>query len=55
MPKRLAWGGLLLILSLDSIAGWAMVWQHDLRTSLGCLVVGMGLLCTSYRLWRWGA
>ena len=49
-----AWGLLLLVLGLDGAAFWAMMWQHDLRLSLVCVAVNVGLLLASYHLWRWG-
>jgi hypothetical protein len=52
--KTWAWGLLLMVLGLDGVACWAMVWQQDVRTSLGCLLLRVGLLLESYRRWRWG-
>ena len=53
MQKTSAWALLLLVLSLDGVAVWAMLWQHNLRISLLCVAGSMGLLLVSYRLWRW--
>ena len=52
--KTRAWRLLLLVLCLDGTACWAMMWQHDLRLSLVCVAVNVGLLLASYHLWRWG-
>ena len=53
--KMGAWGLLLLVLGLDGAAFWAMMWQHDLRTSLVCVAFSLGLLLESYCLWRRGS
>jgi hypothetical protein len=51
--KTWAWGLLIIVLGLDGVACWAMVWQNDVRTSLFCLLLSVGLLLESYRRWRW--
>lgn len=48
----LAWVLVLLMLGLNSIALWAMVWQQDLGLSLVCLALSLGLLCEGYRRWH---
>ena len=53
-PALWAWGLLLLVLSLDGVACWGMLWQKDVRLSLVSVAVSMGLLLTSYSLWRRG-
>ena len=52
--KSRAWGLLILILGLDGMACWAMLWQRDVRIALVCLALSMGLLLTRYALWRGG-
>ena len=52
--KIWAWGLLLLVLGLDGVACWAMLWQQALETSLVCVACSVGLLLASYRLWRGG-
>jgi hypothetical protein len=52
--KAWAWGLLIIVLGLDGVAYWAIVWQKDVRTSLFCLAFSVGLLLESYRRWRWG-
>jgi hypothetical protein len=42
----------LLMLGLNSIACWAMVWQQDLGLFLVCLALSLGLLCEGYQRWR---
>ena len=54
MQKLRAWGLLALVLSLDGLACWAMLHQHDLRLSLACVAVNVGFLLASSHLWRWG-
>jgi hypothetical protein len=55
MQKPSAWGLLLLVLGLDGVAVWAMLWQPNLRTALVCVACSAGLLFVSYRLWRSGS
>ena len=52
--KTGAWELLLIVLGLDGVASWAMLWQHDLPLSLCCVLVGLGLLLESVRRWRRG-
>jgi hypothetical protein len=52
--KLWAWGLLLLVLGLDGVACWAMLWRHDLRASLLCVAVSMILLLAGYALWHRG-
>jgi cell division protein FtsW (lipid II flippase) len=52
--KTWAWSLLIIVLGLESVAFWAMVWHQDLRTSLLCFTVSVGLLFASSRRWRWG-
>jgi hypothetical protein len=52
--KVWAWGLLLMVLGLDGVAYWAMVWRKDVPISLCCLLLGVGLLLESYRRWRRG-
>jgi hypothetical protein len=52
--KIWAWGLLLLVLGLDGVACWAMLWRHDLRASLLCVAVSMILLLAGYALWHRG-
>ncbi len=52
--KSWAWGLLLIVLGLDGVAYWAMVWRKDVHLSLFGLLLGIGLLLESYRWWRWG-
>ena len=54
MQQHNAWGLLIMILGLDGVAYWATVWRKDVSLSLFCLLVGIGLLCESYRRWRRG-
>jgi hypothetical protein len=54
MQKLRVWGLLAMVLSLDGLAGWAMLDQHDLRLSLVCVAVNVGVLLASSHLWRWG-
>ena len=55
IQKLRAWGLLALVLGLDGLAGWAMLYQHDLCLSLLCVAVNGGVLLASYHLWRWGS
>jgi hypothetical protein len=38
--KVWAWGLLLMVLGLDGVAYWAMVWRKDVPISLCCLLLG---------------
>jgi hypothetical protein len=55
MQKPSAWALLLLVLGLDGVAVWVMLWQPNLRTALVCVACSAGLLLVSYRLWRSGS
>ena len=48
----LAWVLLILVLGLDGVAFWAMIWQQELGISLFCLTLSLGLLCEGYRRWH---
>jgi hypothetical protein len=50
--KTWAWVLLGIILGLEGVAFWVMVWQKDLRLSLVCLALSLGLLLESYHRWR---
>jgi len=52
--KTWTWSLLIIVLGLDGVASWAMVWRKDVHISLFCLLLGVGLLLESYRRWRWG-